>query len=360
MFQLQAHETSVAAVRRIGLELIDENLQLLSDQTLDGDLAIHEARKNFKRLRALLWLTRDEIGAAVFRQENGRYRQAALQLAVLRDSAVMLMTLEKVKLHYAADLPGTAFAGIHAKLLAWQEGVSSQHLQAGDTMAAVVAMLHEARPYFAALPLKQPDFTAFAGGLQRVYRQARQRMRQAYASGRPESFHDWRRRVKYLWHQVEFFALLWPAVMAEMAHELHHLSTLLGDAHDLVVLREMLTEQAETYAEEADLPLLLDLLAERQAALETAAFPVGQRLFAERPSAFVARLGVYWDMWQEHNYNGLPPEAPQVAWVGTQEASALLNMPVTAVRARIARGELPGVKVSGVWAIPRSVLPDLA
>ena len=355
-----AHETSAEAVRRIGLELIDENLHLLSDQTLDGELAIHEARKNFKRLRALLWLARDEIGADVFRRENDRFRHAALQLAALRDSAVMLMTLDKVRLPDAAAQNDTSFASIRAKLLAWQEEVSSQHLQERDTMAAVVAMLHEARPHFADLPLTQPDFAAFAGGLQRVYRQARRRMQQAYVAGSPELFHEWRRRVKYLWHQVEFFALLWPAVMAEMARELHHLSTLLGDAHDLVVLREMLLEQAETYGEEADLPVLLELLAERQTALETAAFPVGQRLFVERPSAFVRRLGIYWEMWQRHDYNGLSPEAPQVVWIGTQEAAAILRIPVTAVRARIARGEVPAVKVSGVWAIPRQALPNTA
>lgn len=357
MFQLQAHETSVEAIRRIGLELIDANIHLLTNETIDHDLATHEARKNFKRLRALLWLVRDEIGAETFRRENACFREAALRLAALRDSAVMLATLDQVKSHYAADLDEEAFAGIRARLLEWQAEVNSAHLQEGNAFAAVVDTLQEARPRFAALPLTRPDFAAFAGGLRRIYRQARQQMKHAYATRQAELFHEWRRRVKYLWHQVELLELLWPPVMAEMARELHHLATLLGEAHDLVVLREVLATQSERFAQEADLPLLLELLAQRQAALETAAFPVGQRLFAERSANFVARLGVYWQMWQRYDYNGLPPEAPPVEWVGTQTAAALLNLSVTAVRERIARGELPAVKVSGVWAIPRSALP---
>ncbi len=357
MFQLQAHETSIAAVQRIGLELIDANIYLLTDETIDHDLATHEARKNFKRLRALLWLVRDEIGTETFRRENACFREAALRLAALRDSAVMLATLDQVKSHYAADLDEEAFAGIRARLLAWQAQVANAHLQEGNAFAVVVDTLQEARPRFVALPLTRPDFAAFAGGLRRIYRQARQLMKAAYATRQTELFHDWRRRVKYLWHQVELLELLWPPVMAEMARELHHLATLLGDAHDLVVLRELLVAQADYFGAEADLPLLLELLGQRQAELETAALPVGRRLFAERPANFVARLGVYWQVWQQYAYNGLPPEAPPVEWVGTQAAAALLNLSVTAVRQRIANGDLPAVKVSGVWAIPRSALP---
>ncbi len=356
MFQLQAHETSVEAIRRIGLELIDANIHLLTDEAIDHDLATHEARKNFKRLRALLWLVRDEIGAETFQRENACFRQAALRLATLRDSAVMLATLDQLKTHYATHLDEEAFAGIRARLLAWQAQVSSIHLQEGNTFAEVVEILQAARPRFAALPLTRTDFAAFAGGLRHVYRQARQRMKQAYATRQAEYFHEWRRRVKYLWHQVELLALLWPPVMAEMARELHHLATLLGEAHDLVVLQEMLTVQSESFGEEADLPLLLELLGQRQTALETAAFPVGKRLFAERPSSFVARLGVYWEMWQRYDYNGLPPEAPSVEWVGTQEAAALLHISLKQVRERIAQGVLPAIKISGVWAIPKEAL----
>lgn len=360
MFELQAHETPADAIRRIGLGLIDENLHLLQDETGDRDEAIHEARKNFKRLRAVLRLVRAEIGEEVYKGENIVFRDASRRLAVLRDSAVMVETLEAVRFAHAADLPGAGMSAMHGKLVAWQEGVRDQFLQNANTLPEVVDVLQDARSRFAALPITGQDFAAFAGGLQRVYRQGRRRMAEAYATGSAELFHDWRKRVKYLWHQVEILHLLWPTVMDELARELHHLSTLLGDAHDLVVLREMLTEEDAAADDGANLAALLAILQERQAALEKAAFPVGQRIFAERPSAFVQRLAAYWEAWQVHGYNGLPAEAPQTVFVGTQEAAALLGLSVTAVRMRIARGELPAVKVSGVWVIPLAALPEQA
>ncbi len=354
MFELQAHETPAEAIRRIGLGLIDENLHLLQDETGDRDKAIHEARKNFKRLRAVLRLIRDEIGEEIYKAENTIFRDASRRLAVLRDSAVMVETLEAVRIEYAGDLPEADLSDVYGKLVAWQEGVRDQFLQNADTLPEVVEVLQAARPRFAALPIARQDYAAFSGGLQRVYRRGRRRMQEAYATCSAKLFHDWRKQVKYLWHQVEILHLLWPPVMDELARELHHLSTLLGDAHDLVVLREMLLEGQGFNGRNEE---LLAVLQERQRALEKAAFPVGQRIFAERPLAFVQRLATYWEAWQVYGYNGLPAETPQTIFVGTQDAAAALGVSVAAVRARIASGELPAIKVSGVWVIPVGALP---
>ncbi|MCA9936266.1 MAG: CHAD domain-containing protein [Ardenticatenaceae bacterium] len=356
MFQIQAHESSESAIKRIGLALIDENVQMLTAPGEEMGTAVHAARKNFKRLRALLRLVRDEVGEESFQRENVCFRDAARRLAVLRDSAVIIETLDSVCALHAADLPEGAFAGIRAALVDWQQAVSRRFLQDADTLREVTAVLQQARPRFAALPIQQDGFAAFADGLRRVYKQGHRNMTAAYAAKRPELFHEWRKQVKYLWHHVELLSLLWPLPMAEMARELHELSDYLGMAHDLVVLRHMLTTPGSAYAAEADLPRLLPLLAERQTALEMAAYPLGQRLYAERPSAFVQRLSVYWHTWQESGFNGLPPQPPRL--LNTQEAAARLGISLVALRRRIARGEVTAVKISGVWAIPQDTLPS--
>ena len=349
MFQIQAYETSESAIRRIGLELIDENRSLLAEPFVDEETAVHEARKNFKRLRAVLRLVRNVIGEGAYQQEDTCFRDAGRRLAVLRDSAVIVETLDNVCAFYAADLPQESFASIRAKLVDWQQAISQQFLQDGRMLREVTAVLQEARPRFAALPINQDGFGAFAAGLQHVYGRGRRCMDAAYAANSPELFHDWRKQVKYLWHHVELLTLVWPPVMDEVVRELHELSDYLGVAHDLVVLRHMLSEWADNFTADDDLPRLLALLAERQAALETAANPLGQRFYAERPSTFVHRLSVYWNTWQEFGFNGLPPQPPRL--ISTQEAAAQLGVSVTAVRKRIASGELPAVKVGGVWVV---------
>ena len=46
--------------------------------------AVHSARKDMKKLRALLRLVRGELGASVYRRENACFREAAAALAGLR------------------------------------------------------------------------------------------------------------------------------------------------------------------------------------------------------------------------------------------------------------------------------------
>ena len=70
----------------------------------EADLAasIHGARKDLKKLRALLRLVREELGTALFKVENHRYRDAGQLLAGSRDAEVKLQTLIALRSRLAA------------------------------------------------------------------------------------------------------------------------------------------------------------------------------------------------------------------------------------------------------------------
>ena len=81
-------------VRRVARGRIDhaiDELRGTSDSTRAE--AVHEARKDMKKLRALLRLVRDELGEDVYRRENDCFRDTARTLSGLRDAEVMLATL---------------------------------------------------------------------------------------------------------------------------------------------------------------------------------------------------------------------------------------------------------------------------
>jgi hypothetical protein len=64
-----------------------------------GDLnpAVHEARKDLKKLRAVLRLVRDDLGDAVYRSENVRFRDAGRMLSGARDAHVRVETLAALR-----------------------------------------------------------------------------------------------------------------------------------------------------------------------------------------------------------------------------------------------------------------------
>jgi excisionase family DNA binding protein len=349
MYRLEANESCANGARRILLECIDETILLLTQPGEDVDTAVHEARKNFKRIRAVLRLVRSSMDEAMFQAENGRFRAAAHQLAPLRDSAVLVETLDALNLHFGIE----AFATIRETLVARQLASRQQFWQNGQVVADVVDVLQQARLRLADLPLAHEDFAAFAGGLRRVYKRGRIRMALAYAdANNAEKFHDWRKRVKYLWHHTEILQPMWPVVMDEVARELHQISDYLGDAHDLAELIHLLLREPELFSDDPEIPLLLERAAQRRTLLEETARPLGRRMYAEKPHLFVDRIRDYWRVWQESGVNGVPPV--ETLLLSTAEAAARLGVTVAKVRQMIGEGALTAVKIGSVWVVVSS------
>src|SRR4051794_37864127 len=74
-FRLKRAERVGKGVKRIVRRQVGEALQGLQ-KTPSEDETVHEARKHFKKVRAVLRLVRDEVGDKVYRRENARFRDA--------------------------------------------------------------------------------------------------------------------------------------------------------------------------------------------------------------------------------------------------------------------------------------------
>ena len=72
------------------------------------------------------------------------------------------------------------------------------------------------------------------------------------------------------------------------------LGDLLGDEHDLVVLREVLPQAMDLDAQPERKRLLLALMARRSEELRARAQWLGRRIYAERPGAIRKRMRTYW------------------------------------------------------------------
>ncbi len=300
-YRLEVNEPLAAGIKRIATEQIDSALAQLNDAPEGHDEAVHDARKRFKKIRAVLRLVRDEIGEEVYKRENICYRDAGRQLSEVRDSAVMVETLDDLTEHFAAQLAPAAFAAGRAKLVLAHQSFKRYILDDQDVLAEVAETIRDARPRIANLPIEHHDFSALRGGLRRVYKRGRNRLADAYDEPLSENFHEWRKRIKYLWYHTRILRPIWRNIFAELADELHDLSDYIGDDHDLAELRGVVQQQPEIFSDDEEIALLTALIDERRAELETAARPLGERIYAEKPDDFVARVAAYWEIWQREN-----------------------------------------------------------
>lgn len=360
-YELQLNETPEDGIKRIILEIIDTAVAGLTEMPQGKAKAVHNARKACKRIRAALRLVRDEIGEPLYQQENIYFRDASRRLAEVRDSLVVVNALDALVRHFAAELPPGAFDALRARLIERHHAISHAILD-GNVMEETAVLLRNGRAAIEQLPITHADFSAVAPGLLRVYQRGRTRMAEAYATNQPEQFHDWRKRVKYLWYQLEMLRQTWPHLLDTLVNDLHEVSDYLGDAHDLVELGRIVQEETAVFGDDPSIPLLAEFVERWRADFESAARPLGLRLYAETPELFTLRIGSYWDTWRGGDIPqagpslerilavGLPEEAPPEL-LSTGEAAARLGLTRRQLRRRIRRGQVPAQKIGSVWII---------
>jgi CHAD domain-containing protein len=290
-----------AGLEPIAREQVDRARAGLEDPKLDRHEAVHEARKCGKRLRALLRLARAGLGDEVYRRENAAIRDAAHDLSGLRDAEALLETYERLRTRFGDEVDWRKLVGVRRTLVARrkqlaEDGTLPRRIDAfGEQLRAV-------RKRLPSWPLADLGFDDLAPGLKRSYRRGRDAMRAIHHAPGDERFHEWRKRVKEHRYHLELLRDLWPAQVKARRAEVRTLGDLLGDDHDLSVLRATLGAESERFG--AGAGPLRELAARQQAELRARMWPLGLRLFAERPRALVQRYRQYWQAWQSEAERG--------------------------------------------------------
>lgn len=297
-YQLEQDETIATAIKRIATEQIDKALYSLTESDDDLGERIHDTRKRFKKIRALLRLVRDDIGKDTYKYENVIYRDAGRELADLRESAVAIETLDMLLDHYEDEIEAGAYDGLRHELVqrhtALQQRYTYKESEYGGPLYRVSFTLQHARERITDWPITGEGVEAFHDGLRRVYKRGYKAMATAYNEPTAENFHEWRKRVKYLWYHTRILEMLWPDLMDELADAIHDLANLLGDAHDLADFHDLLTGNPDLSVDEEHQQALLALADRWREDLRAQAYPLGQRIYAEAPDAFMARISAYW------------------------------------------------------------------
>jgi CYTH domain-containing protein/CHAD domain-containing protein len=295
-FHLKRREEVGAGLRRIAAgraAKIVERLDGVSDAGLAA--AVHGARKDIKKARAVLRLGRDQLGEDLFAAENSRYRDAGRLLSGSRDAEVKLQTLAGLEERFGHELPSASAGGWKRLLERERDAVAdSEDGEARERIGEVVAAIAEARGRIAAWPLEGDSWELLAPGLKQSYRKGRAAMSDVGADPDPELVHEWRKRSKDLWYQARLVERAWPSLLGATVGQLHELADLLGDHHDLSVLADDLAGREEVGSR----PALAALIEQRQDELLPEALALGSRIYAEKPKAFVRRLGAYWAAWR--------------------------------------------------------------
>ncbi len=296
-------ETAAENVRRLLCGRLDKTLELLTHPPADQlPAAVHDARKSFKRLRALLRLVRPALGRKRFDKENTAFRDAGRALSPLRDAQVLVTAFDRLLEPTAARTRIDPDAALRLRSVLVQDlETVAQDARLPERVPAIVEELRAARVRLAAdWPLEGGHWCHVGDGLRATYRQGRHAL--ARLEDRPDtdaSWHDLRKRVKDLGYQLRALRPLWPGALKSLGAELRNLAGALGDDHDLVVLRARLLDNPEPWISPKDLAALGAVIDARRAELQCRSLGLARRIYAEKPSAFEDRMRDLWDIWRD-------------------------------------------------------------
>jgi CHAD domain-containing protein len=299
-FQLKPRESVGDGIRRSVRREIEKVLEYLSAKQRPHHYgpaeaeAVHETRKCFKRARAALRLVREDLGEDTYHEENFCFRDAARPLTEVRDAEVLVETLDKLVQQTANQSDSAALATVRTALLAKRQEVVRRVLDEDHAFAKVENVATRALARTADLQIDRDGWEAMGGGLRRVYRAGQRALRLASESPSVANLHEWRKQAKYLWHLLQLLEPAWISREKNLGKRIHELSQLLGDDHDLAVLRQTLAVDPLAYGGHRILRDLFGIIDLKREEYQQQAFALGRPLYRDPPEIFTARIETDW------------------------------------------------------------------
>ncbi len=290
-FRISKRESVKENISRILTGQVDYILGHCAGDRENIHISIHEIRKSIKRIRAVLRLIREEIGYSTYYRENVYYRDINRKLSDLRTANVLVFTLEYLKSEIR--LRNNELDPLIRSILGERKTLLGELISVNGDLKDFSELFLKGRERIPELPIEHNGFEAFEGGIHRMYRQSRDYLDKALQDHGTDHLHDMRKRMKYLWYQIQILTPIYPVQLKAFARALEGITEKLGIYHDLEVLNGYIREPGVEMGP-AVRQTLLDACEFKKAALLPWILRKSGPAFSEDPGALVHRMGEYW------------------------------------------------------------------
>jgi CHAD domain-containing protein len=298
-FALRDDESVRKGVKRTVRKEFKDALDLLTySENESVDERVHSVRKSFKRVRAIVRLVRYSLEDSEYRFENEIFRDASRPHSEIRDAKIWLETLDKLR-KSSDGHPKLAFRTASRFLVEQQKQLRKKVLKdqhglerTSDVLKAAIQRVND----WDGISNKWQEL---ALGIGQVYRQGRKAAKQVKLDPSVANLHEWRKQIKYLRHQLELLTPIEPTIVGTLAGHAESVGDLLGEDHDLAVLREKLSAEIAGERIARHMTVLGPLIDDERQSIQVEAIPKGKMLFRDNPKKFVNRLKNFWREWAE-------------------------------------------------------------
>ncbi|WP_339734059.1 CHAD domain-containing protein [uncultured Gimesia sp.] len=299
-YQFKQQESLESGVRRIAAEQLSQAIRELKNAEQNPHQTIHEVRKHFKKLRGMIRLVCSGLGDDYARL-NVWYRDAGRRLSRVRDAESMLESLQKLKERFSDPKYEYTelFSELENRFLARKQQLVEEWIDLDLELQSLSQQLEAALEAVEGWKIKGKAAKIIRDGLQQTYQRGADALAILHQRPDDDLFHESRKRSKYHLYHMRLISAVWQPMLTARIAELDLLNDYLGDDHDLTVMTQLITSETESFGSAANVEQLLSLIREQRQSLQTAAFQMADRIFAEKPKAFARRMQAYWTLWRD-------------------------------------------------------------
>lgn len=273
--------------RRIAREQLEKSLSDASDAEVSVHARVHQFRKRAKKIRALLRLFRP-VDERWYSASNASVRDLARAYSDLRDAHAAIGTYDRLTAYFGNHIDHVSLRPIRCTLRRNRKN-ELKETDERDGLACLQEGIVALRDNIGDWPHGDWKTAVMVEGFGRTYRRGRKAQQRATLDAVPEDWHKWRKRVKYQRYQWKLLRGLWPSMIDLWRSELHRLSDLAGEDHDLFELAQCIRRDARD-CEPRSVETLLGLACERRRQIRHQARTLGHLLFTDKPKTMQARL----------------------------------------------------------------------
>jgi hypothetical protein len=289
-YRFKLNEPMERGFERIAGEQLDRAIAHLEAATGTDAAAVHETRKDLKRIRALLRLVRPALAGETFKDVNRALRDVGRSLSVTRDIDVLEQLV--MRLVAAGDLKAAIAARLRKAFVAARLALATDAQRSLD-VADLVTRLQNCRETIEKAELDFGSAGLYTTGLAHCFENCRTMFDDAFSRD-DAAIHAWRKSVQLHWRHMQLVSAAWPEYCNARIAEARAISALIGEERDLGMLQAFANSSAVTLTP-AMLSSLEPLVTTLRRPLQTQARLRAERLLAEGTAGLCRRIETYWE-----------------------------------------------------------------
>lgn len=298
--EIKKEESFSEGITRLLVELHQESARLVITKSRRHK-AIHELRKNIKKIRGILRLIRHEIGNKKYHELNNYYKSIANEVAIVRDDTSQIELLVNLKSRARNARLRYIFSKAIVQVQKNRKTELDNFIKASKPFFIQQFLLKQ-KNKIGELNFRGDPELFILKSLKRIHRRSRSAYELSGELKHDEIYHNWRKQLKYLMYQILILNKNDNAYLNNYISGLDELNRLLGTLHDLDLLRSHINENKLIVLKPDQKNALLKSIYQNKYSLKKKIEKTGLKVFEESSDEFAEKVYETW-----RNFQGCRP-----------------------------------------------------